>query len=186
MAWAQTTQDERRSEGLADASLPYQTALRAFFRRRTDGVDIDDLIQEVLLRLHNRRGGQVNNLASFVFQTASNVLLDRGRRDRVRQRQAHCHLEDYHHPLDEHSPDRILEAKQEASAAMAALAELPFRTRAAFMLVRYEELSYKAAAAQLGISVSAVEKHVTKALRALSARLQDLNERQPPKSGSLR
>lgn len=180
MAWAETSGARGEPEGLAHASLPYQQALRAFFRRRADGHEIDDLIQEVLLRLHNRRqGGEVANLSSFIFQTATNVLLDRRRRDTVRRRGAHCELEEIHHPLDELSPDRILQAKQEASVAMAALAELSPRTRAAFMLVRCEGLSYKAVAAQLGISVSAVEKHVTKALRIISIRLQETDERQP-------
>ena len=181
MAWAETSGARGEPEGLAHASLPYQQALRAFFRRRADGHEIDDLIQEVLLRLHNRRqGGEVANLSSFIFQTATNVLLDRRRRDTVRRRGAHCELEEIHHPLDELSPARILQAKQEASVAMAALAELSPRTRAAFMLVRFEGLSYKAVAAQLGISVSAVEKHVTKALRIISIRLQETDERQPP------
>jgi RNA polymerase sigma-70 factor (ECF subfamily) len=179
MAWTETSGARGEPEGLARASLPYQNALRAFFRRRTDGHEIDDLIQEVLLRLHNRnQGGEVVNLSSFIFQTAANVLLDRRRRDSVRRRDAHCELNEAHHPLDELSPDRILQAKQDASAAMAALAELSPRTRAAFMLVRFEGLSYKAAAAQLGISVSAVEKHVAKALRSVSLRLQDIDERQ--------
>jgi RNA polymerase sigma-70 factor (ECF subfamily) len=47
-------------------------------------------------------------------------------------------------------------------------------------------MSYKATAAQLGISVSAVEKHVTKALRVVSARLQEFDERQPATKRSFR
>lgn len=187
MAWTETSGARVEPEGLARASLPYQHALRAFFRRRTDSHEIDDLIQEVLLRLHNRRqGGEVTNLSSFIFQTAANVLLDRRRRDAARRRGAHCELEEVHHPLDEISPDRILQAKQEASVAMAALAELSPRTRAAFMLVRFEGVSYKAAAAQLGISVSAVEKHVAKAFRNVSLRLQDIDERQSATRQTLR
>ncbi|MET3528257.1 RNA polymerase sigma factor [Phenylobacterium koreense] len=187
MSWPERSGARSEPEGLAYASLPYQQALRAFFRRRTDGHEIDDLIQEVLLRLHNRRrGGEVANLSSFIFQTATNVLLDRRRRDTVRRRGAHCELEEIHHPLDELSPDRILQAKQEASLAMEALAALPPRTRAAFMLVRFEGMSYKGAAAQLGVSVSAVEKHVTKALRIISTRLQESDERQPTTKRSFR
>ncbi len=70
--------------------------------------------------------------------------------------------------------------------ALDALNQLSPRTRAAFMLVRFEGLSYKATAAQLGISVSAVEKHVTKALRIVSIRLQEIDERQPTTNRSFR
>ena len=81
---------------------------------------------------------------------------------------------------DDLSPERILQAKQEASVAVEALKELSPRTRAAFVLIRFEGLSYKAAATRLGISVSAVEKHVTKALRVVSTRLQETDERRSP------
>ncbi|KSB87378.1 hypothetical protein AS593_12270 [Caulobacter vibrioides] len=187
MALANLAAGARGSEGLAQASLPYQQALKAFFRRRVEGGEVDDLVQEVLLRLHNRRdGGEVSNLGSFIFQTATNVLLDRRRRDTVRKRQAHCELEEVHHPLDELSPDRILQAKEQAAVAAAALGDLPLRTRAAFMLVRFEGMSYKAAAAQLGLSVSAVEKHVAKALKHLTSRLQEHDAPHRPKPGFFR
>ncbi|WP_269713733.1 RNA polymerase sigma factor [Caulobacter sp. NIBR2454] len=180
-------QDGVEQPGLAQASLNYQHALRAFFRRRVAPHDVDDLVQEVLLRLHSRRGGEiVSNLNSFIFQTATNVLHDRRRRDTVRHRKAHCELEPIHHPVDDLSPDRVLQAKEQASVALAALASMPSRTRAAFMLVRFESLSYKATAAQLGISVSAVEKHVTKALRIVTSRLQESDERQPTQSWNAR
>lgn len=178
MAWAETTGTREEPEGLAYASLPFQPALRAYFGRRAEAHEIDDLIQEVLLRLHNRRsGGEIANLSSFIFQTAANVLLDRRRRETVRRSSAHCELEEPQHPRDDLSPERILQAKQEATVAVEALKALSPRTRAAFMLIRFEGLSYKAAAAQLGISVSAVEKHVTKALRIISTRLQESDER---------
>ena len=134
----------------------------------------------MLLRLHSRRRGEeVANLPSFIFQTATNVLLDRRRRETARRSSAHCELQEALHPLDERSPDRILQAKQEAKVALEALGQLSPRTRAAFMLIRFEGLSYKAAAAQLGSSVSAVEKHVIKALRVVSIRLQEIDERRP-------
>jgi len=187
MALAKIAGWNMQDEGLAQASLPYKQALTAFFRRRVEGPDIDDLVQEVLLRLHSRRqGGDVANLSGFIFQTATNVLLDRHRRDTVRRRKAHCELEDIHHPVEERSPERILQAKQEAQVAAQALAELPARTRAAFMLVRFEGMSYKAASAQLGISVSSVEKHVAKALRNVTSRLQDADEPRSPHPRSFR
>ena len=181
MAWAETTRTDEEPEGLAFASLPFQPALRAFFGRRAEAHEIDDLIQEVLLRMHNRRSTvEVANLPSFIFQTATNVLLDRRRRETVRRSSAHCELKEIQHPRDDLSPERILQAKQEASVAVEALKELSPRTRAAFVLIRFEGLSYKAAATRLGISVSAVEKHVTKALRLVSTRLQETDERRSP------
>ncbi|WP_374471013.1 RNA polymerase sigma factor [Phenylobacterium sp.] len=159
------------------AAIGYREALKAYFRRRVDGHEIDDLVQDVLFRIHNRRATEaVRNPSSFIFQTAANVLQDRRRRDAARRTRAHGPLDDAFHPPDELSPDRVYQAKQDVSVALAALNELQPRTRAALMLVRFEGLSYKAAASALGISVSAVEKHVVKALQVISSRLQDVDE----------
>jgi RNA polymerase sigma factor, sigma-70 family len=161
------------------AAMGYREALRAYFRRRVDGHEVDDLVQDVMLRIHNRRATDaVRNPISFVFQTAANVLQDRRRRDAARRRGAHTTLEDSFHPLDEVTPDRVLQGKEDVARVMEALGELPPRTRAALMLVRFEGLSYKAAAQLLGVSVSAVEKQVAKALQVVAARLQDDDERQ--------
>ena len=58
-------------------------------------------------------------------------------------------------------------------AAGAALAQLPQRTREILLAVRVEGHSLKTVAARHGISTSAVEKHITRALKALAAQMQD-------------
>lgn len=185
MAWGET--EDVRGRGLIATAIGCREALTAYFRRRVDGHEIEDLVQDVLFRIHNRRATEeVRNPNSFIFQTAANVLQDRRRRDAARRLSAHRPLEDALHPLDELSPDRVLQAKEDVSRVLAALGELPPRTRAALMLVRYEGLSYKAAAALLGVSVSAVEKHVAKALQVISTRLQDDDERQSGTAPRLR
>lgn len=74
------------------------------------------------------------------------------------------------------SPERVLQGREQIARVLATLEALPERTRRVFILVRFEEMSYKLVAQRLGISVSAVEKHVMKALRQLHARLRDEDE----------
>jgi RNA polymerase sigma-70 factor (ECF subfamily) len=54
---------------------------------------------------------------------------------------------------------------------VAAISDLPTRTRDVFVLHRFEEMTCNTIAAEFGMSVSAVEKHIMKALRFLHARL---------------
>lgn len=159
---------------LSDCGARFTPALRAFFSRRAHPNDVEDLVQEVLLRIQKRQpGAVVGNVEGYLFEVAANVLVDRGRRDRTRRRSDHCELEEIHHPVDEVSPERVLQGREKMARAMAALGELPERTRQVFILVRFEEMSYKRVAQRLGVSISAVEKHVMKALRHLHARLRD-------------
>jgi RNA polymerase sigma-70 factor (ECF subfamily) len=53
------------------------------------------------------------------------------------------------------------------------LDELPDKCRMVFKLSRYEELKYGEIADKLGISVKAVEKHITKALKVFRVKLKD-------------
>jgi RNA polymerase sigma-70 factor (ECF subfamily) len=55
---------------------------------------------------------------------------------------------------------------------MQAIAALPARTRDVFVLHRFEEMSGSRIAAALGLSVSAVEKHIMRALKVLYDRLK--------------
>jgi RNA polymerase sigma-70 factor (ECF subfamily) len=64
----------------------------------------------------------------------------------------------------------ILEARQSLQTAVAALQALPERTRTIFVLRRLEGHAYRDIADQLGISVSAVEKHMVRAVQHLAAR----------------
>jgi len=164
-------------QALAETGARFTPALRAFFSRRAPVNDVDDLVQEVLLRIQKRQPeAMVNNVEGYLFEVAANVLIDRGRADRTRRRSDHCEFQEIHHPVDEMSPERVLQAREQMARALAALSELPERTRRVFVLVRFEEMSYKLVAQRLGVSVSAVEKHVMKALRHLNARLRDQND----------
>jgi RNA polymerase sigma factor (sigma-70 family) len=178
MIWGRKpSQPPEQARDLSDSGARFTPALRAFFSRRAHANDVEDLVQEVLLRIQKRQpGAVVNNVEGYLFEVAANVLIDRGRRDKTRRRSDHCELQEIHHPVDEVSPERVLQGREQMARAMAALNELPERTRRVFILVRFEEMSYKLVAQRLGVSVSAVEKHVMKALRHLHARLRDQDD----------
>jgi RNA polymerase sigma factor (sigma-70 family) len=148
------------------------SGIRAFFATRVPSCDVDDMIQEVALRMQVRRErSEITNHQAYLFQVAHSVLTDRARRDQVRHRADHAALEEIHHPVEECSPLRVLEGREQLALLLEALKELPDRTRQAFVLHRFEEMSYAAIARHLGVSVSAVEKHIMKAIRHLTTRI---------------
>ena len=145
------------------------SAVRRFLMKRAPIGEVDDLVQEVALRMQTRRATEaIDNVEGYLFQVAQSVLADRGRRDTVRHRSAHDSLEEFHHPVEDRSPERVLQGKEHLAQLIAA----PDRTRQAFVLHRFEEMSYAAIARHLGISVSAVEKHIMKAIKLLSGSLR--------------
>lgn len=144
-------------------------ALRRFFARRAHAADVDDLMQDVALRMETRRAdGPIQNVEGYLFQVAHSVLTDRARRDATRCRSRHNSLEEIHHPVEVLSPLRVLEGREQVQRLVAALDTLPARARQAFVLHRFEDMSYSAIARQMGVSVSAVEKHIARAVRQLA------------------
>jgi len=69
--------------------------------------------------------------------------------------------------------ENSLEQKELEEVISDALNELPEGCRTVFQLSRYEHLKNRELAAQLGISVKAVEAHITKALKILRTKLKD-------------
>lgn len=162
--------DTRSNAELAHEAQPLRHALHRYFGRRVpDAADVEDLVQEVFARIVSRDSEQpVRHLAGYVYQTAASVLADRARRRQVRQADAHISFDTELHGDRDLDPERILGGKEDLRVATAALLSLPERTRTVFVLHRLEGLRCREVAVQLGISVSAVEKHMTRAIRHLS------------------
>src|ERR1044072_5892895 len=127
MIWgARPPKPPEGDRGLSDSGARFTPALRVFFSRRAPAGDAEDLVQEVLLRIQKRQPAPVvHNVEGYLFEVAANVLIDRGRRDRTRRRKDHCELQEIHHPVDEMSPERVLQGRERMARAMAALNELP-------------------------------------------------------------
>ena len=154
----------------------YRRSLLSFFMRRMNTpAEAEDLTQEVFYRVSRAAaGGGIKHGPSLLFVTAANLL-----RDRARKRRSHSAEMAIDDPLDlaacvaaeNFEPDRVLIAKERLSEVLAALDELPPRTRDLFLLFRVERMKQRDIAALAGISVSSVEKQIVRATLHLAGRL---------------
>jgi RNA polymerase sigma-70 factor (ECF subfamily) len=163
------------SSALARDAEPLRHSLARYFHRRiTDAAEVEDLVQEVFTRIVARESDKpVEHLGGYVFQTAASVLADRHRRRAVRRAHAHTPFDPERHADQDFDADRILAGKEDLRAVTAALLSLPTRTRSIFILHRLEGRRYRDVATQLGISVSAVEKHMVRAVQHLTATIKE-------------
>jgi RNA polymerase sigma-70 factor (ECF subfamily) len=122
-----------------------------------------------------RREGDapIENPRSYLIRIASAVIVDRSRRERTRRLKMHCSLEERHHPDDPLSPHRVVLGREQLAIFVGAFQELPERTRDIVVAIRMEGQTFREVAERFGITVSAVEKQVTGALRVLSAKLRE-------------
>ncbi len=146
----------------------YRPGLMAFFLRRVrNHAEAEDLTQEVFIRIAQGGGAAMKSAEAYIFQVAANLLRDRVRRNKVRDQ----YLAELKPGLDEENelldPQRIVAGREALERLSEGLRDLPERTRLIFLLFRYENLDYKTIADSLGISTSAVEKHVYRAMAKL-------------------
>src|SRR5690606_30947717 len=124
------------------------------------------LVQEVFLRLARQDNIEaIDNPQAYVFQIAANILRDRGRRSVTRLTREHLPFEEDLHSGDLPSPEREAIARQNLALLKAVLLKLPQRTQEIFVLHKFEGMRYSEVASRLGISLSAIEKHMMKAMK---------------------
>ncbi len=144
----------------------YRPALRRYFQKRAPAAEVEDLVQDVFVNLQARRSQTaVEDMQRYLFVVAGHVLSRRRRREAPWRGADEDGLSGL---AEEVSPERILLARERLGVAVQVIAALTPRTRQVFLLHRFEEMTYQSIAADLGISVSAVEKHIMIALRALT------------------
>jgi RNA polymerase sigma-70 factor (ECF subfamily) len=145
--------------------------LRAYFRRRLfqRPDDIEDLVQEALLAVHNQRHTYQADqpLTAWVHAIARYKLVDL-----LRARDSREALTD---PLDDElevfaaSDTDAAEAKKDLDKL---LAELPERQRLPIMCMKLEGLSVAETAQRTGMSESAVKVGVHRGLKAIAAKIR--------------
>ena len=159
---------------LARGAEPIRRWLTGYFRRRVrSDHEVEDLVQDVFARVVARdSAAPVEHLGGYLLKTAASVLADRARRRATRQADLHVAFDADRHGDEEIDAERVLSGREELHAATAALLSLPERTRTVFVLRRLEGYRHADIAAHLGISVSAVEKHMVKAIRHLAGEME--------------
>ena len=149
----------------------YGPALRAYFRKKVGAAEAEDLVQDVFVAMQARGGVEdIEHVGRYLFRVAANVMARRSAPDRWRWSE-HAELSALEALIDELSPERALIAKDTLVRLIASLRAVPPRAAQAFILHRFEEMSYGEIAAQMGLSVRSVESHIKRTLDRVLAEM---------------
>ncbi len=116
--------------------------------------------------------GPIQNTDALVFRIAINLLRDRARRRRLRGPEESLSPEAITDLADtvamDLSVERVVSAESALADLLAGLAQLEERTCGMFCLYRFENLKVREIAKVYGVTASAVEKQIAKALLHLT------------------
>lgn len=157
--------------GLEAVFMQNRAALLRFLRARGAGDAAEDLLQELWLRASAGASGPIADPLAYLYRAANNLMLDRRRGEIRRERRHQDWIDTTGGPVlgvaDEPTSEQILIARERLAATEEALKALGERTELVFRRYRVEGAGQRQIADELGISLSAVEKHLQKAYRAL-------------------
>ena len=158
----------------AEVMRAYRMPLGRYFASRLgDSGEIDDLIQQVFLRMFQRAQIEpIQRVPGYVFQVASSVLNDAHRRARTRHDDAvESYDEQQHDAHDLRTPERIVLGEEAVSRALDAIARMPESIRDVYLLRVEEEREFNDIAALLGISKRSALRYMKRALQYLETEL---------------
>ena len=159
--------------------LPHEAALLRYLYRnwRDNPADVKDLSQEVLTRVYKAaKKDRPQQIKSFIFTTARNLLCDIIRRSKVVRIDTGMDLERMDIAGDEVAIDEQISARQELEHLEEALDTLPLKCRKVVLLRRVHGYSQRETAQHLGISESAVASHIQRGINRLSEALYNISE----------
>lgn len=151
--------------------------VRYFAARTGSAAAAEDLAQELYLKLAAREPGEADKPVALLYRIATNLMLDRRRseargaaRDSAWRSQAHAEVggQDV---AEEPRADDVVASRQRLQQLLTAVGELPPQMQRAFRFHKLDGMSHAETALKMGISVKSVEKHISAALKSLTARL---------------
>lgn len=152
----------------------YNELLNYFTHAVRDGHEAQDLVQNAFERLLSAQhaGQRTDNPRAMLYRIARNLLVDRHRHLRVRQHDGDEVLQQQA-ALPSCEPETVVAGMQRLRLLADAIEALPPRCRAAFVRHRIDGLSHAEVAAEMGISLNMVERHVMLAVAACRKALAD-------------
>lgn len=141
-------------------------AIRSFvFYRCGDTDAASDTAQDVFLRIWEKRNSLDNShLEALLYKMANDLFISNYRKEMLRMNFEQSMRLDEETDL---SPEEEMQYRQLMADYAAALEKMPEKQRVVFLMNREDEMKYADIAKRLNLSVKAVEKRMTSALKFL-------------------
>jgi RNA polymerase sigma factor (sigma-70 family) len=162
--------DEGLAEWFTREILPHEAALTRFLRRAwPNPADVHELRQEAYVRVLESAGkSRPLSPKSFLFTITRHLLADRARRNRIVSIDLLGDLDSLNVLIDEISPERRTSARQQLAHLSDAFNLLSDKCREIVWMRKVENVSQKEIARRLSVTEAAVEKHVSRGMRAIT------------------
>lgn len=156
--------------GLEAIYFAHRPELLRFLRARGAGDAAEDLVQELWLKASKGASGPIQEPLLYLYRVANNLMIDRVRSEATaaqRGRDWTDATQGTGEASEMPSVEQTLLAREQLAQVRRTLESLGERTNEIFKRFRIDGVAQKRIAAEQGISIHTVEKHLQRAYRAL-------------------
>lgn len=142
--------------------IEYYKELLYFIRKNTSNKDYaQDIVQETYSRVISVENKQkIIDKRAFLYKVARNIIIDKARQSK---KQKEISYEENKYIGNVHESEESILEQDRKMILMKELQKLPEKRKEAFVLHVFEGYSRQEVANIMGISVTAVEKHISRA-----------------------
>jgi RNA polymerase sigma-70 factor (family 1) len=143
--------------------------IRNYLYYLSSDIDVaEDLVQDVFMKLWEKRDS-INDqtVKPLLYKIARNLYFNMYKRNSIDLKFVNSAVRG----TENESPEYILEMKEFDVKLQKALSDLPEHCRTIFLMSRMDEMKYQEIADSFNISVKAVEKQISKALKLLRTKI---------------
>ena len=152
--------------------------LLGFITRRVGSADAEDVLQDVMLRIHRHQDelDHLERVTGWVYRITTNAITDYYRKAVRREHPAGADVHPADHdtaPAARETPEPTDPRAELAGCLQPMIDRLPEKYRQVIVLTEYQGMTQTAAAAVLGLSVSGTKTRTQRARRQLKQALTD-------------
>ena len=151
--------------------LEHYEEISYYIQRLTGDKNLSkDLTQETYVKaLEIRKEPNVHLQKAYLYKIAKNLVIDKARKESKLIQTAY---EEERHtiPVNER-PDEIINNEMCQQKIKECISQLPVRNKKAFILFYYKGYTRKEIALMMGITISAVEKNITRATQKIKEKM---------------
>ncbi len=174
---ADTAQNAEKQQYVEALFLKYRHPLSNYLTRLLGSHDdASELLQETYIRLLQQENLShiETNARAYLFKIATNLVLDKSRKDKARQRDLHQPFIDDGHPDESPSTATQLDWIKALELMKEVIREISPRCRRVFILHHFKHMTYNEIADLLGVTTRTVERDMSLAMALCKERLKGI------------
>ncbi|MDH4866056.1 sigma-70 family RNA polymerase sigma factor [Alcaligenes nematophilus] len=152
----------------------YHELVKTWTRRSSNSCDGEDVAHDAIAGMLEQDVARISNPRAYLHRSAANSLIQRQKREQPALTIPLQDLSEQDHPVVSGAEEAAY-CRQLSEALLAALDELPPVCQQVFSCHRLEGWTVPEIASHLGLSVSSVEKYLTRSMRHLQLKLQQFS-----------